>query len=123
MAHDDDDEGVRDRACLGLGLFTDIDTADIRASLHRAVHGHADSDEAADEALVSLSGRGDTTIPPTLLRRLDPAANPRPLVVRAALELAHAKTYAALRDLRSSGWHDVAHPTLLVEAIAACAPG
>jgi hypothetical protein len=103
---------------MGLGSQLDVDTAVVRDALAARIDDSGG--DTAGEALLGLARRRDRRALSPILTRL--AATPGNLIVEAAAELGAPEALPSLRRLKATGWQDRdTHPTLLDDALRACA--
>jgi HEAT repeat protein len=115
LTRDPEDE-IRDWATFGLGVLTDVDTADLRVALvDRLADDHEDT---RDEAMIGLARRSDPAVKDTILAALGPGSVSN-LAVESAALLADDDFLPLLIELRA--WWDV-DPELLERAISRCDP-
>ena len=117
----DPDGETRDWATFGLGSqFEGEDTGAVRDAL--AARLDDPDGDTSGEALLGLALRRDPRALPALLACLDD--DPGNLIVEAAAALGAPEAFPALQRLKREGWQlDEPRPSVLDDALRACAPG
>jgi hypothetical protein len=114
----DTDAEIRDWATFTLAHL-DADSDTIRAALWERVGDH--EGDTCGEALVGLARRKDASVYDEIKRHLRTDAGN--LIVEAAAELADARVYPLLVELRERGWQDSDNrPEVLDWALESCRP-